>query len=516
MKTARFPLRSTLAPAVVLAFALVSPMFVHASEIQGEHSRTPAMPTPKWHATDAAAIPTVRMQYGAMPVQRLLELQRKNASPGLKVTQIGIGRDASSEGGRPNLPALRWTPVAGGSIARIEIRSPDAMALRVGLDVQALDDRVELRFGGSARPHEVVALMSGAEIKRLPGPGGLFWTPSTDGDTQFVEIFRPKGVPAFAVRLDAPSLSHLVTSSQSGFSLIRKVGFGDSGSCNIDTICRVGELGQAFVNAKNSVAHMQFLIGSSSYVCTGTLLADSVPLTQIPYLHTANHCFYLNINVPPNPSQMQIVANTLNTFWNYETTGCGNRVQSPTTMLSGGATYLYSTNTTDGMLLRLNNAPPPSAYFSGWNAAAMANNTSIVAIHHPEGDSKKVSLGRSVVLETLRTVTDWSSGVTEPGSSGSGIFTLNARGEYVLRGGLFGGSSSCSNPTGTDTYSRLDVDISSMRTWLEPQPTPLESNRPRLRARATSTAISEPAASSEPGKTRNAPRLVPREDRNRR
>lgn len=523
MKTPRIPLRTTLAPAAVLIIALAAPPLASASEVQGEYSRTPVMPAPKWRAVgpaDAAAIPAVRMQYGEMPVQRLLELQRKNAEPGLKATQIGIGRDAAGESAQPHLPALRWTPVAGGSIARIEIRSPDAMALRVGLDVQALDDRVELRFGGSARPNEVVALMTGAEIKRLPGPGGLFWTPNTDGDTQFVEIFRPKGVPAFAVRLDAPSLSHLIADSRNSFQLIEKI--GESGSCNVDVICRVNELGQAFVNAKNAVAHMRYVRGTSTFICTGTLLADSVPVTQVPLFHGANHCFSSNTSLPPNATQMQTVANTLNTFWNYETTGCGNLVQTPTTQLSGGATYLYSSNTTDGMLLRLNNAPPASAYFAGWNAGPLGNGVNIIAIHHPAGDSKMVSLGQTISSDSVQTTTGWTSGTTEGGSSGSGIFTLNARGEYVLRGGLFGGFASCSNSgslantQNRDFYSRLDVDINSMRTWLEPQPTPLESNRPRIRPRTSSNAISEPAAAAQPDKSRDMPRRAPLENRNRR
>ncbi len=463
----------------------------------GEPSRTAPTPALRWRAAAYPAASVAKLQYGEMPAMRLLELQRKNEAPGLKATQIGIGREAAQEGAQRRLPALAWRPVAGGFVAKAEIRSMDALALRVGLDVSRLDSRVELRFGGSARPSEVVATVTAAEAKRLPASNGLFWTPNTDGDTQIIEIFRPRGVPAFAARLDAPALSHLIADSRNSFKLIEKI--GESGSCNIDTICRVNELGQAFVDAKNAVAHMRFVVGSSTFICTGTLLADTAPLTQVPYFHAANHCFSSNTNVAPVASQMQSVANTLNTIWNYETTACGNVSSTITTQVSGGAAYLYSSQLTDGMLLRLNNAPPANAYFAGWNAAPIGNGVNLLAIHHPRGDSKKVSGGQTIESDGVNITVGWTTGTTEGGSSGSGIFTLGPRG-YVLRGGLYGGSASCAN-TGSlgntqnrDYYSRLDVDFPSIKTYLEPQAEALEGARPLVRPRASA----KPAAASAP------------------
>lgn len=526
MTTASFRTQKTLRLAAVLSAAIACPlacMFVApafaadtASQMPGEYSRTVAAPAPMWRAPAFPSAQSARMRFGDMPVSRLLDLQRKNAATttGPKALQIGIGRHAAQESAQSRLPVLQWRPVAGGSAARIEIASPDALALRVGIEVEALDDRVELRFGGSARPSEVVALMTGAEVKRLPGPDGLFWTPGTDGDTQFIEIFRPKGVPVFAVRLDAPMLSHLLADSRNSFKLIEKI--GESGSCNIDTTCRVAELGQSFVNAKNAVARMVFTrTGGGSFTCTGTLLADSVPVTQIPYFHSANHCFAADTSSAPSATQMQSVANTLNTIWNYETTGCGNLTQTTTTQIGGGAAYLYSSHITDGMLLRLNNAPPSFAYFAGWNAGPLASGSSVLAIHHPNSDSKKVSGGQTISFDASQTEVGWLTGTTEVGSSGSGLFTLNARGEYVLRGGLFGGFASCGN-TGSlansqnrDYYSRLDVDIASIRTWLEPQPTPLNGNRPRLRARtAAKPATDAPITTTRANDERDA--IVPR------
>jgi hypothetical protein len=516
MHTIRRPIALT-ALALALACAVPALAATPIAQADGEYSKTAPAAAMRWRAPGIPAANVARMQYGEMAVSRLLELQRKNQAPGLKATQIGIGRYAAQESAQSGLPALQWQAVAGGFVAKVEIRSMDAMALRVGLDVSGVHDRAELRFGGSARPAEVVATMTGAEMKRLPGPEGLFWSPNTDGETQIVEIFRPKGVPAFAVRLEAPVLSHLIADSRNSFKVIEKI--GESGTCNVDTICRVNELGQGYVNAKNAVAHMRYVRGTSTFICTGTLLADTVPETQTPYFHGANHCFTTNTNLPPVATQMQTVANTLNTFWNYETTGCGNLVQSATTQLGGGAAYLYSSNATDGMLLRLNNAPPSFAYFAGWNAAPMttgntppipsATTTNILAIHHPAGDSKQVSGGQWISQDSTQTTVGWLTGTTEGGSSGSGLFTLNARGQYVLRGGLFGGSASCANfgsignASNRDFYSRLDVDFASMKTWLEPQPAGANGNKPLIRARSAS-ASRQPTAAPAATRTRRA------------
>jgi lysyl endopeptidase len=62
----------------------------------------------------------------------------------------------------------------------------------------------------------------------------------------------------------------------------------------------------------------------------------------------------------------------------------------------------------------------------------------------------------------------WSTGVTEGGSSGSGLFTRSSNGTYQLRGGLYGGLSFCSNPTANVYYSRFTNVFTSIRPFLSP------------------------------------------------
>lgn len=467
----------------------------------GERSRTPVSAAPQWRLKAMPAARVTRVRYGEMHTARLLKLQRDNATRQRKAVQVGIARSAATEAAQPLLAPLRWTSVKGGAVARIDVRSQDALALRVGLRLDRLHDRVELRFAGSDAPARVVASMTGAQVKALAGPDAVFWTPSTDGDSQIIELFRPHGVPADAVRVQAPQLSHLLANSRNDFKIIEKI--GESGSCNVDTTCRVPTLGQRFVDAKNAVAHMQFVESGRSYICTGTLLADTTGSTQVPYFWSAHHCF---AGGGSSQAQMSQVASTLNTFWNYEATACGSGVSAPRVQVSGGAAYLYSDSATDAMLLRLNNPAPAGAFFAGWNAGFLGDGA-VLAIHHPAGDAKKASIGQSIGRSANRTTTGWTSGTTEGGSSGSGLFTLGRDG-YELRGGLYGGTALCpnsgdiNNTQNRDYYSRLDVVFPAIAQYLAAEAVPMNGAAPLLPP-ANGTA-------GAPAQAADAPKAMPR------
>jgi lysyl endopeptidase len=434
--------------------------------VSSEPSRTPAQKQQRvWRGIDAVAFPAARLRYGEMSAKRILALRDANAARTGKPLQIGIARQAASEASAADLPPLRWTRRAdGSSVARIELVSPLAYGIRAGLDVSQLDPRAELRFAGSARPDVVLALVTGAQARAHRGDDGLYWTPATDGESQLIELWLPASASPADVRLRAPRLSHLMTNALHDFKILKNI--GASGSCNIDTVCRVGQLGQAFVSAKAAVARMIFVLDGGSYYCTGTLLNDTDAGTQVPWFHTAHHCI-----------STQSSAITLNTYWNFESTACD--VDSPAnyTMLNGGADYLYSSGDTDGALLRLRDPAPAGATFAGWDAGPLAASGDVTAIHHPAGDLKKVSLGRHRPdgSDEVSHAVGWLQGTTEGGSSGSGLFTVGSDG-YFLRGGLHGGDASCGN-TGSlanagniDWYSRFDVDFPNIRSYLAPAP----------------------------------------------
>jgi lysyl endopeptidase len=134
--------------------------------------------------------------------------------------------------------------------------------------------------------------------------------------------------------------------------------------------------------------------------------------------------------------------------------------------------------------VRLADRAPEEAWFSGWDAAPLPFGVPVLGLHHPAGDLKKVSFGSALdatlnASGTRYSTIAWSFGSTEGGSSGSGIFTLSG-GEYVLRGGLRGGSASCAttgrvdNLANRDYYSRLEAEAQALRTWLSAKAAPAE------------------------------------------
>ena len=421
--------------------------------------------TQQWRSGAKSAATAPLLQLPVLADERVAAVKRRNEASGHRRVQIGVSRDIASEA-IDDLPQAQLQYVDGGAVLRLDVASRGAAALRSGLRVSDWPEGVELRVAGA---DGVIYAVDAAAARRQADADGVFWTAVTDGERQQLELFVPAGIDPAGVALRVETVSHLLVSPQ---ALGRSKGLGDSGSCNIDVVCRTGSgsLGEPLVNIKNAVARMVYQSGGGSYTCTGTLLNDIDSSTQIPWFFTAHHCI-------GNQSE----ASSLTTFWNYETPTCGVDQNGPNTQVPGGAELKYSQGSTDGALLRLNSTPPNGAILAGWNAAALTPATSVIGVHHPSGDIKKVSQGnhsgtRENVTFDSQTVSStwkssWSEGTTEGGSSGSGLFTLNGAG-YQLRGGLFGGGASCAN-TGqseaagnVDFYSRLDLIFPSISQFI--------------------------------------------------
>ncbi|MDR2709830.1 MAG: hypothetical protein LBB65_00545 [Burkholderiales bacterium] len=209
------------------------------------------------------------------------------------------------------------------------------------------------------------------------------------------------------------------------------------------------------------------------------MLNDTIS-SQTPYFWSAAHCI-----------STQTVANSLNTYWFYEADGCSNssKLNPNYYQLAGGATLLHANLNTDTLLLRLNNKPMAGGWFAGWDATLFSSGD-MIGIHHPIGDHKKVSTGkgegRSCVAYTFSgtsiwtsdlSLTSWTEGSDEGGSSGSGLFTLS-NGNYYLRGGLTGGNASCSSSgkpveqSNASCYSSLNLVFYEIEQYLALAPPP--------------------------------------------
>lgn len=490
------------------------------TQVAGEPSRTPAQAAPAWKLAQFPARNVSHQSYREMAIERLVDMERRNARQGVKAVQIGIGRTLSGEGIDRTTPALRWVPLKpGGAVARLQVGSPDALGLRVGLQVRSLHPHVELRFAGTDEPERVVAAITAAEAQTTAGADGVYWSPVTDGAAQLIEIYRPAHVKATQARLQAPQVSHLLTNSRNDFKILKAL--GDSGRCNIDAVCRVDALGPAYVQVKNAVAHMVFnaynTTGSvlGSYICTGTLLNDTTPGTQVPWFYTADHCFRGGANGVPVQDRAKVAA-TLVTYWGYENSTCGGWDGVRNNAVTGGADIMYYNANVDALLLRLRNPAPATATFAGWDASPLAASAEVIAIHHPSGDAKKYSRGQHVndAYSSQFTV-GWLEGTTEGGSSGSGLFTRYADNSYRLRGGLYGGNALCSNsgnlsePLNRDHYSRLDLVFPQIKQWIAADPVRENSSQPLVRNAGATAGATVQAQGARVAATPDTPATSP-------
>ena len=379
---------------------------------------------------------------------------------------IGFGRGVSASQRVLDGAALPWVELPdGGFAARVEVTSGGAAAVRLGLVTGATDPDVSVRFSGSAAGAPVFGPYPGNALAEAVDRGGVYWSPVLEGDSATMEIFRPADVPASALQFRLVRVSHLALAGDTLRRISPKdaIDIGTSQPCEIDLACVAPS--QALRNAASAVAKMIFTAADGgSYACTGTLLSDTLA-TNTPYFHTAAHCI-----------DSAVAAQTLNTYWFFDAQACASTQVPPYVLLAGGAMLLARSDDWDWALVRLNEPPPAGVHFAGWRAEPVADLSAATTIHHPNGDLKKWSQGSALGYEFLDDGTGasfirmrWSQGATESGSSGSGLFTFNGGGGYYeLRGGLFGGDSSCSARSELDYFSRLDQALPYLRQYLTP------------------------------------------------
>jgi hypothetical protein len=415
------------------------------------------------------AVSVARTRFAPLAAARIDAARRENSRPGNKLLTIGLERSVAQEAD-VNDAALEWRRAPdGGHTARLEAVSPGARALRAALQLDGLPAGATLRFFGAGDAARAEMAVAAAEVEAQLQVQPRYWSPVTSGERIAIEVHLPAGADPRWTRLRLEAVSHLFVAPQEALDGAK---IGESDACEFDAKC-VNNPPTAYINAKNAVARMVFQVAGGSALCTGTLLNDTDAGSQVPYFYTAAHCF-----------TAQSVASTLTTFWFYEATGCGSGVLDDSArQSSGGATVLFANTGSDVLFLRLNTAPPAGAYYLGWNAATLTTGASIVVLHHPAGDVKKVSLGGvtgfggSNLASGNFVQVGYTDGTTEGGSSGCGLLVQNG-GEYQLRGGLLGGSAGCSN-TGSlataenrDDFSRFDQVFPSLQQYLQPASTP--------------------------------------------
>jgi lysyl endopeptidase len=307
-------------------------------------------------------------------------------------------------------------------------------------------------------------------------PKEVLGTWLVNGDQAWIEYYQPANVAGEA-KLTVGSVIHGYRTAET-----YRRALNDSGACNHDVDCDISPSSDPFEidTRKEEVKKASgMLVTGNTGFCSGTLV-NNTNNDGTPYFLTANHCgggeagwaFRFNWR-SPNPS--------CGAFTN-STNGSFNQTVS-------GSILRAASSQSDSELVEITDASffnnNPDVVWSGWNRSLSYVPTINFGVHHPSGDIQKTcreddGAYRQVVNffgnsnTQMWFIDEWELGVTEPGSSGSGLF--NEVGHLI--GVLSGGSAACSGTSdngGVDFYGRFDVAwnfgssaSSRLRDWLDP------------------------------------------------
>lgn len=447
-----------------LEFALPNmPLFLFLAFAATAFAQRGGVPSAVYHAPQKlmAPAPGQRMELRAAPERWMapLTVEERTARavrPGL--TQIGVHRAV----GARDLEGTWQTARDGSSVWRLILRSPSAVAMRLHLeDFHAGDGRLWITELQADRPQT----FGPYEGDGIHGDGD-FWTNTALGEAVLIEFQTSSRARALPFRIS--EISHLtdlpVTLAKPGPDMgLAKAGEVRAAalSCNIDVTCR-----PEYAELARAVARISFETGDGGALCSGTVL-NTRSSSFVPYFMTASHCISTDAE-----------ARTVEAFFLYQSQRCNGPAPSAADVKRTlGARYIAGSSLENGdfTLLRLNSVPD-GTIFAGWTADEHPVGAAVTGIHHPTGDLKKISFGargdaiatRGRPSENFYTVL-WREGVTQGGSSGSGIF--NDQGQLVgmLSGGPRppAGQTECDLRPAFDWYGRFDVAFPQIRTILE-------------------------------------------------
>jgi lysyl endopeptidase len=296
---------------------------------------------------------------------------------------------------------------------------------------------------------------------------GELWTPVVTTSDLIVELTVPR-----RERQQVELKLGWINQGYRGFGTLPGLEYEKSGSCNLDVECLAA--GDTWRDTMRAVGVIS--TGGSRF-CTGSLLNDTAGDHKM-YFITANHCSITSGN-----------AASLVVYWNYQNSFCrtpgsaasGQAGNGPLTQFHTGSFFRAASAASDFTLVELDD-PPVAAYnhrWAGWDRStgnfACSAATPCASIHHPNTDEKRITYVTTTTATTsynnpaspgdgTHIWAHWATdppgtftvpGVTEPGSSGSPLYSQAGR----FIGQLHGGPSAC-GATGdslSDYYGRFSV-----------------------------------------------------------
>jgi len=364
-------------------------------------------------------------------------------------TAIGRHRQLSATA----LNEGQWDTLPNGApVWRMAIQSPAALGIR-------------LHFSGFSAGAGRVWIHDGStELSQIAGPyagmgpyhDGDFWSDTLMSETVIVEYQPANPTHAqWAPPFQITELSHVFADPQP--TAKEDLSKAAAASCNLDSTCY-----SEWADTAKAVARISFESGGGSFVCSGTLLNNRANSGDLLFL-TANHCI-----------DTDTVARTLQTFWFYQTSTCNGAVPSTRNVpRTAGSRLLVTGDRTQGdfSLVRLESVPN-GVMFSGWDPAEVAEGTALTVVHHPSGDYKRIAFGNRVASSRISSAfysVLYSQGLTEGGSSGSGLFSA----PLMLTGTLSNGPKAdtpeqyCRLIPFADNFGRFSAYYPQLRDILE-------------------------------------------------
>jgi hypothetical protein len=341
----------------------------------------------------------------------------------------------------------QWETVGDTALWRLKVTSAGARNLNLGFTTFEMPEGGALYLypsgytGGAPRRS---VRRAGAEANETHHQ---YWSPVVTGDSVTVEVSVPKALRS-QLRLELTKVNHGYRSfdTKDDVSIL-------SGSCNVDVVCSQGDL------YRNEIRAVGVLQLNGSRLCTGSAINNTGG--KRPLFITADHCGLRASNA----------ASTV-VYWNFQNSTCrpvnsgasGGDGDGSLSQFNSGAIFLATSATSDFTLVELDDAPAAAfnVFLAGWDRRPGPFTDGAVGIHHPNVDEKRISLSNRATEDDNGTHHRiwWRPngiGVTEPGSSGSPIYSKQGR----FIGQLTGGGSAC----GVADSSMWDVYGKLSRSW---------------------------------------------------
>lgn len=364
----------------------------------------------------------------------------------------------------------RWEIVGNTAVWKLKVVADGSMSLNFGfLDYSMPRTGQLLIYSTNGRQHLRPFTMADNEVHRQ------LWTPPLDGHEFMLEV-RVAAAERGLVRLRLGEVNY----GYRDYARRDAIAFRSSDACNIDVACNNDA---KWNDAIRSVAAITV---HGTDTCSGSLI-NNTAMDRKMYFLTAAHCGISSYN-----------AASVVTIWNYQNSSCrppnssasGGTGNGKRDQFHSGAVYRAGSAASDFTLIEMDDPANPefNHFWAGWDRSGQES-TMAVGIHHPAVADKRIafSIMPTTTTDYLGTsspgngthvrVSRWTSGTTEPGSSGSPLFDDHQR----VIGQLHGGYASCSRQQDSDWYGRLSkswegggTPANGLKTWLDPRGTNVE------------------------------------------